>query len=173
MEKTRTYVDKGGKPLFLELAPHVFDRVPTDCAPRLVDLIHTGELLVPGGNRNDLAELVEIAAQDPEQSLYRILWVEQDGKPQAVLGFGMVAATDDTYDCFGLVATGSGWADEGLKWLAAWLERAEARMLRWEVDSFNEALAQIARSHGFREEGRIEDFYADGAHQIIMVWRPR
>ena len=172
MEKTRIYIDKGEEPLFFDLAPHIHDRVPADRREPLLDLVRRGEVLVPAGNRAGLGELVDTAAQDAGQSLYRVLWLEHAGAPQACLGFGMVAATDDTYDCFGVAATSPEWAGQGLAALGKWLTLAKARLARYEVDSGNAALAEASKAHGFREEGRLDDFYKDGVHQLLMVWRP-
>lgn len=172
MEKTRAYVDKGEQPRFFTVAPGVHDRVEPSQAKGLVGFVKAAGVVVPRGNRPDLAELVETAAADDQQSLYRVLWLERDGKPVAVLGFGMVSATDDTYDCFGVAAASPERAVEGLQALARWMEHAGARMMRFEVDTANAAVAKGAEPHGFREEGRLEDFYADGVHQLLLFWRP-
>ena len=172
MEKTRTYIDKGEQPKFFSIGPGLHDRVEPGQREALLALVRSSAVLVPTGNRGDLAELVQTAAQDPDQSLYRILWLEESGAPRACLGFGVVAATDDTYDCFGVAAASPEWADRSLKALGTWLEKAGARLMRFEVDSRNAAVAEAVRAHGYKEEGRLADFYQDGVHQLLMVWRP-
>ncbi|HEY3447925.1 MAG TPA: hypothetical protein VGK67_16335 [Myxococcales bacterium] len=173
MEKTRIYIDKGEEPRFFSVAPGVHDRVAPAQKQALVDLVNAAALVVPAGNRPNLVELVETAAEDDQQSLYRILWLEKDGKPMAALGFGMVSATDDTYDCFGVAAADPEWAAKGLQALAQWMEQAQARLMRFEVDTSSAALAKGLEAHGYREEGRLDDFYADGVHQLLMIWRPK
>ncbi|MGC4113825.1 MAG: hypothetical protein QM765_04035 [Myxococcales bacterium] len=172
MEKTRTYIDKGEEPRFFTVAPDVHDRVKPSEKKALLDLVAAAEVVVPRGNRAGISELVDTAAEDDQQSLYRVLWLEKDGRPMAVLGFGMVSATDDTYDCFGVAAASPEWAAKGLEALAKWMELAQARMMRFEVDTAHAAVAQSAEPFGYREEGRLEDFYADGVHQLLVFWRP-
>lgn len=174
MEKTRTYIDKGPTPHFFALevgGARAHDRVPAARADELRALIRGQPLVVPSDNRAGIEEFVDLAA-DEEQSLYRLLWLEEGGTAQACLAFGVVSATDDTYDCFGLVAPDASWAARGLEALGLWMGRAGARLLRFEVDSGNAAIAGLALARGFAEEGRIADFYRDGSDQLMLVWRP-
>ncbi len=174
MEKTRTYIDKGEAPRFFSVAPDVHDRVARGQVQGLAALVRAAPVVIPRANRQGLEELVQTAAEDDQQSLYRVLWLEQQGgEPMAALGFGMVSATDDTYDCFGVAAASPEWAVRGLQALGRWMELAGARLMRFEVDTTNAEAAQALGPHGFREEGKLEDFYADGVHQLLMVWRPK
>lgn len=172
---TRIYIDKGDAPLFFDLSlegAKVHDRVPADRREHLHALVKAkGPVVVPTGNREGIAELVDLA-RDEEQSLYRVLWLDDGRHPQACVGFGRVAATDDTYDCFGLVASDAAWAARGLRALAEWLRKAGARVLRFEVDEGNAEVVAAAQAAGFVEEGRIDDFYAKGAHHRMLIWRP-
>jgi hypothetical protein len=172
---TRTYIDKGDAPLFFDVqVDHglVHDRPLDGRGDELKELaLKRAATVIPGGNREAIAELVDLAA-DPEQSLYRVLWLEAGGRSVACLGFGRVAATDDTYDCFGLVAADAAWAARALEALSKWLGKAKARMLRFEVDEANAAVAAAASGFGFEEEGRLAEFYGNGMHQRILMWRP-
>ena len=59
-----------------------------------------------------------------------------------------------------------------LEALGQWMAQAQARMMRFEVDTANAAVAKSVEPYGYREEGRLEDFYADGVHQLLYFWRP-
>lgn len=175
MDKTRTYIDKGKAPLFFDLpgtGARANDRIAGRRRPEILDLVtRHGVVVVPEGNRGGIGELVELAG-DEDQSFYRVLWLEDDSRVGACLGFGAVSGCDDTYDCFGLVALDEAWAAKALDAFAEWLRKAGARMARFEIDAPNATVAGLALSCGFAEEGRIEDFYRNGVDQRMLVWRP-
>ena len=84
LEKPRSYIEKGEAPLFFEFSVEgalVHDRVPAPARAALEELVREqGRVVVPQANRGGIHELVALA-QDEEQSLYRVLWLERGGRP--------------------------------------------------------------------------------------------
>ena len=175
LETTRAYIEKGEAPLFFEIelaGAQAHDRVEGAHRSAVTELVtRNATLIVPIGNREGIRELVELA-RDEDQSFYRVLYLEDQGRVRACVGFGAVSGCHKTYDCYGLAAEGEAWAAKGLEALVKWMGKAKARMVRFEIDEANDAVARLALERGFREEGRMDDFYADGAGQLILMWRP-
>jgi hypothetical protein len=175
MDKTRSYIVKGERPLFVDLdlpGVEALDRVDPARQERLVRFAREGGgAVAPCGVRSGIAELVGLA-RDEEQGFYRVLRLEASGEVKACLGFGLVSGCQASYDCFGVVAADWDWMGRAFDALVEWLGKAQARLARMELDTASaDALSQLA-SRGFVVEGRLKDFYADGTDQLLLVWRP-
>jgi ribosomal protein S18 acetylase RimI-like enzyme len=121
------------------------------------------------------AELVKAAVADPNGE-YRASIAERDGEIVALATFGMIAGTIGTAILYSvLVAPRSRRAGIGerlLFQLKGDLASAGARMIVAEIpgDPVVMRFRALLLTHGFVEESRIEDYYADGIPQIISVF---
>lgn len=121
------------------------------------------------------AELVRSAVADPDGE-YRVTVAERDGDLVGLGAFGIVAGSIGTGMIYSiLVAPRSRRAGIGERLLfqiKGDLASAGARMIVAEIpgDTVVMRFRALLLTHGFVEEARIEDYYADGLPQIVSVF---
>jgi hypothetical protein len=170
----RNYLEKGPEPRFaaFDLAgAAVRDRVPEARQAALRAFAEGAPAALPSFCRPNVLEMVDLS-RDEEQSLYRVLTLEEGGGFRACVGFGIVFGCEDTYDFFGALGADPGWALSGVRAWAQWLRMSGARLARVELDAAGEQALQPLAADGFAHEGTLEDFYGRGVDQALVVWRP-
>ena len=121
------------------------------------------------------ADLLVSAVAKPDGE-YRALVAERDGEIVGIAAYGMVAGAVGTGMIYSiLVAPRSRRAGIGerlLFHLKGDLASAGARMIVAEIpgDPIVMRFRAILLTHGFVEEARIDDYYADGLPQIISIF---
>ncbi|HZK79308.1 MAG TPA: GNAT family N-acetyltransferase [Gemmatimonadaceae bacterium] len=120
------------------------------------------------------ADVLRSAVAEPEGE-YRACVAERDGELVALGAYGIVAGTIGTGMIYSiLVAPRSRRAGIGERLLfqiKTDLAAAGARIVVAEIpgDPTVMRFRALLLTHGFREEARIEDYYADGIPQIISL----
>jgi hypothetical protein len=171
----RSYINKGDRPLFLEVSlagARVLDRVPSECEAELTHFVRGwAGVAIPAGCRPAVEELVA-HAHDEEQGFYRAFSLWASDRARACMGFGAISGCEAAYDFLGAIATDMDWMLKSFEAWAIWLRKARARLARIEIGQAHGPLVDALRPHGYVVEGRIDDFYSEGDHQLMVVWRP-
>ena len=124
-------------------------------------------------------ELLDAVLDPPEGGTYeaRVLADPERDQPLAYACFGKTPMTDATYDLYWLVTSaaerGRGLGQKLLVAIEGELEARQARNLRVETSSLEGqgGALRFYRKVGYREVGRIEDFYRPGDHLITLLKR--
>ncbi len=121
------------------------------------------------------AAFVRSAVAKPDGE-YRALVAERDGEIVGIAVYGMVAGTVGTGMIYSILvgprSRRAGIGERLLFHIKGDLASAGARMIVAEIpgDPVVMRLRALLLTHGFVEESRIEDYYADGLHQIVSVF---
>lgn len=121
------------------------------------------------------ADFVGSAVAEP-QGEYRVLVAERDGEIVGLAAFGMVAGTVGTGMLYSILvgprSRRAGIGERLLFHIKGDLASMGARMIVAEIpgDPVVMRFRALLLTHGFVEEARIEDYYADGLHQIVSVF---
>jgi hypothetical protein len=171
----RSYINKGDGPVFLEVrvaGAQALDRVPCERKAELINFIRRGaRIAIPASCGPAVEELVA-HARDEEQGFYRAFSLWASGAPRVCMGFGAISGCEAAYDFLGAMATDMDWMLRIFQAWAIWLRKAHARLARVEIEQAHGSLVDALRPHGYAVEGRIDDFYTKGDHQLVVVWRP-
>jgi ribosomal protein S18 acetylase RimI-like enzyme len=141
--------------------------------PRLAVILHAQRHFRPLEIQTAL-ELIDFALARPRQKDYLILCAEEEEVGvTGYLCYGKAPMADAVYDLYWIVVHPSFWkrgtgsllirkAEEDL-------ECRRARLLFIETSSqpAYEGPRVFYRKHGYREEARIQDYYAAGDHKVI------
>ena len=121
------------------------------------------------------AEFLVSAVARPDGE-YRALVAERDGEIVGLAAYGMVAGTVGTGMIYSILvgprSRRAGIGERLLFHIKGDLASAGARMIVAEIpgEAIVMRLRALLLTHGFVEEARIEDYYADGLPQIISVF---
>ena len=121
------------------------------------------------------AEFLKGAVEKPDGE-YRALVAERDGEIVGLAAYGMVAGTVGTGMIYSILvgprSRRAGIGERLLFHIKGDLASAGARMIIVEIpgDVVVMRFRALLLTHGFVEEARIEDYYADGLHQIVSVF---
>ena len=121
------------------------------------------------------ADFLREAVKKPDGE-YRAIVAERDGELVGLGAFGMVAGTVGTAMLYSILvgprSRRAGIGERLLFQIKAELVTAGARMIVAEIPGDPSVMRYRALllAHGFVEEARIEDYYADGLPQIISLF---
>jgi ribosomal protein S18 acetylase RimI-like enzyme len=121
-------------------------------------------------------ELMEIAATQPEQRDYELAtFVDETGEPQGYYCMGHTPMTEGTYDLYWIATRpalhGKGVGSELLRHCEERVRRAGGRLIVAETSSkpsYERTRAFYVRK-GYREQGRISNYYARGDDLVLYV----